>query len=280
MEDIKKALEKFGLTENEVTIYLETLNHSEISPYELSKLTKIPRTTVYDIILNLALKGLAEMKSAQGLEKQQTKIRANNPSVLRTILQQRKDELIKSELEIADVLPELKTKFYKGKTIGSFNFYPGAEGLKKALVIDEFYNVDLTIYCIFTFSDNEVFSNKYPFDFVQTRGIKTKSAEKILFPLNNCSKTVITNIFSNFPDLLRGRELRFIEASEFGITNEIIVQGNRVSVVSASDDELWGLAVKSDAYARTMLAMFKTLWLQSTILTEEIILSWSRECLA
>jgi len=50
---LKRALKKFGLTDPEIKIYLACLKHESVSPFQLSKITNITRTTVYDILMEL-----------------------------------------------------------------------------------------------------------------------------------------------------------------------------------------------------------------------------------
>ena len=52
-----------NLTPNEEKVYLVLLQTSEADPLELSKLTKLPRTRIYEILSKLALKHLLEKKS-------------------------------------------------------------------------------------------------------------------------------------------------------------------------------------------------------------------------
>jgi sugar-specific transcriptional regulator TrmB len=80
-----QVLKEFGLSENEAKVYQSALELGETSPFGISKSTGIARTTVYAILTDLALKGLVELESSTGLMKQQTKVRAKNPSTLRDI---------------------------------------------------------------------------------------------------------------------------------------------------------------------------------------------------
>jgi sugar-specific transcriptional regulator TrmB len=89
---IRKTLRAYGLSDNEIEVYLAAIKLDETSPYELAKLTGIARTTVYDVITDLSLKGLLELERSDGFPKQQTKIIAKNPSVLRQKLRERRKE--------------------------------------------------------------------------------------------------------------------------------------------------------------------------------------------
>ena len=131
MDIVQKTLLKFGLSPNEATIYRAALKHEETSPYELSKVTLIPRTTIYEIVMSLSLKGLIEVQRSDGLTKQQTKIRAKNPSELRSILHKKRTELTDIETDIVSILPQLKGDYHQSGANADFVFYPGTTGPQK-----------------------------------------------------------------------------------------------------------------------------------------------------
>ncbi len=54
----KEILEKIGLNKGEIAVYLSVVENKNIGPAELSKKTKIKRTTVYSIVKALMSKGL------------------------------------------------------------------------------------------------------------------------------------------------------------------------------------------------------------------------------
>ena len=56
MTKIFSALNNLGLSDSEIKVYVEALKYKKIAPYALAKALSMPRTTVYDIMLNLALK--------------------------------------------------------------------------------------------------------------------------------------------------------------------------------------------------------------------------------
>ena len=108
MDFIGKTLTAFGLTDKEARVYRAALNHEETSPFELSRETKIPRTTVYEILFNLSLKGLIALVQSDGFSKQQTRIKAKNPSLLREIVAKKRADLASLDVDLVQILPYLK----------------------------------------------------------------------------------------------------------------------------------------------------------------------------
>jgi sugar-specific transcriptional regulator TrmB len=136
MDQVHHTLSRFGLTKNETDVYLAALKLNETSPFELARLTGIPRTTVYDILMTLSLKGLVTLTQSDGFTKQQTRIRAKNPSTLRSILRQKQKDLTSLEIDVMDILPQLKNDFQKQDANADFQFYPGIEGAVKVMTND------------------------------------------------------------------------------------------------------------------------------------------------
>ncbi len=54
---IHETLSKLGLSEKEISVYLEVVKHGQISPAYIARITKINRTTVYSVAKELAKKG-------------------------------------------------------------------------------------------------------------------------------------------------------------------------------------------------------------------------------
>ena len=108
---IYRSLGEFGLTENEIMVYLQCLKVVDATPFTISKATGIARTTVYDILLGLSLKGLITVTQSDGYKKQQTKIRAKDPFIIRKILTERRNKLFELEADIVQFLPFIKKDF-------------------------------------------------------------------------------------------------------------------------------------------------------------------------
>lgn len=278
MNRIHKALSKFGLTENEIEVYLATLKEKgELSPYKISELTGIPRTTVYEIIMSLSLKGLIELYRSDGMMKQQTKVKAKNPSELRSILWQRRKELVETEIDILDVLPDLKGYFHKDEPNADFKFYPGIEGAKQVYFGEDTEGVNFPIFAFENLMPVDVFGRQeLQADIKRVsdlrKNIKTKVKE--LIALNDWTRHVLTYQVGRDPNYLKARDIRFIDNRSFNIDQRIAIQGNRIRITCIKDDEVWGLIINSASLTKTSKAIFELLWQTATPLTKELVDSW------
>lgn len=272
----QEVLEQFGLSENEAKVYQSALSLGETSPFGIAKSTGIPRTTVYTVLTDLALKGLVGLESSTGLMKQATKVRAKNPSTLREILWKKRNDLVSQEVDVLSILPFLKKEYLKDSTNADFQFYPGMEGANQ--VMFDYDDIDQDVY---------VFDYQIPMDATGSstmnkkidNGIKLwsslKSTEFNLTSLTPWSKHVLSYQVERNPHYLDRVEHRYLPFELQKLCIMIRVKGNRTWIVSVKGDEVWGLKIRSENLAYSMVEIHQALWKIASPITKEMITSWS-----
>lgn len=270
-----QVLEEFGLSENEARVYQSALEMGETSPFGIAKSTSIPRTTVYAVLTDLALKGLVELESATGLMKQQTKVKAKNPSVLREILWKKRESLVKQEVDIVSILPYLKKEYLKDSTNADFQFFPGMDGANH--VMFDYDGVD---------QDTYVFDTQIPMDATGSKemnagvdkGIKLwakgRATEYNLTPLNPWTKHVLSYQVERNPHYLDRVEYRVLPFELVNLNLTIRLKGDRTWIVSVKGDEVWGLKIRSQNLSDSLIGIHQALWKLATPITKEMIASW------
>ena len=271
----QQVLEQFGLSSNEAKVYQSALELGETSPFTIAKSTGIARTTVYAILTDLALKGLIELESATGLMKQQTRVKAKNPSTLREILWTKRDHLVKQEVDIVEILPFLKQEYLKDSTNADFQFFPGMEGANQ--IMFDYDGVD---------QDTYVFDYQIPMDATGSKemnegvdkGInlwsKGKSTEYNLTPINPWTKHVLSYQVERNPHYLDRVQYRYLPFEIASLCLTIRLKGNRIWIVSVKGDEVWGLKIRSANLADSLVGIHQALWKLATPITQEMITSW------
>jgi len=271
----QQVLEQFGLSANEATLYQAALQAGETSPFALAKATGIPRTTVYAVLTDLALKGLVELESATGLMKQQTRVRAKNPSVLRDILWSKRADLVKQEVNIVEILPFLKQEFLKDTTNADFQFFPGREGAAK--ITFDLDHVDQDAYVFDYLTPMDVFGTKAINEGVE-KAIKfqshAKSIERNLVPITPWVKHVLSYQVERNPHYLDHVEYRQLPFELSPMSVWLHVKGDRTRIVSIKGDEVWGLKIRSTNLAESIISIHQALWKLATPITPNIIASW------
>jgi len=115
--EIKKALSNYGLSDEEIKVYLAILSLGGATVREIASTTKIKRTTIYLIAERLMSKGImGEYKAKYG-----THYIVQTPKALLTKL-----EDVKTEIEA--VMPQLKAIEKKELHEPNIKFYKGREG--------------------------------------------------------------------------------------------------------------------------------------------------------
>ncbi len=118
-KQLKKTLVDIGLTDEESRVYLTALSLGPDTVAHISKKSALPRTTTYDIIKSLCLKGLMFIDMGR-IKKTYV---AEPPAKLRNMLE---DNLRK----IDDVLPNLNAISGFSYNDASFKYYEGIDNVK------------------------------------------------------------------------------------------------------------------------------------------------------
>lgn len=272
---IFKTLSDFGLTKNEITVYLESIKHKEISPFKLARLTGIPRTTVYDVMTTLALKDLITLKTSQGLEKQQSWIIPKNPSVLRETIFKRRHDLLQLEVDVLGVLSDLKGDYLSHTKNAFSQFYPGKEGIEKVYQIIKGLPQDVQIYYFDHMMPVDTLGIKYINEEVsQTlKGREKRKRVKTLMPLNDWTRHVLTYQYGRNKSYIDYHEYRYIENPLFDLQHDMYVFLDKVIMVAAKDDEIWASVLTSKLVAASLISIFQTMWQTAIPITEKFVKS-------
>lgn len=278
MDITKRTLRRYGLNEKEIDIYLVVLRKQEdMSPYLLAKETGIPRTTVYDVLLGLSLKGLIELDQSDGIKKQQTRVRARNPSVLRRILQKKRKNLLSMEADIISILPHLQEDYQGDSTNTDFQFYPGIEGFRRILGDSTLLDMDIPLYTWSPLFSSDVAGGELIKEDV-TNLIKSRKTRKNpvrqLIVLGDWAKHVLSYQYGVNHDYLEAKEIRYVENPMFDISTRIELAGNVVRMACAQGNESWGLVINSKALASSLTSIFMMQWITAKPLTKEMVEGW------
>jgi len=278
--DLKfKTLKNFGLSKKEIKVYIEALKEDNLSPYKISKLTKIPRTTVYDVLMNLSLKGLVELEQSDGMTKQQTLVRAKNPSVLRNILQKKRKKLVSLEADIIEILPGLKGSYHKDKANAFIKFYPGIEGAKKTQFDLEFMKLKLPIFSWDMLMPMDIYGSKSLNIETSKENIVRKQfgvEQKELLPLNDWTKHVLSYQYGRDKDYLSQIQMRVVDSPVFELFLRLMIKGNYVVISCADEDEMWGLKIRSKALSKSLKSIYMLNWQLGIPVTLKLIKSWGK----
>ncbi len=118
-ENLIIALEDAGLSRNEGAVYLALLEIGSSTATQITKLSKLHRTNVYDSLERLLKKGLVSY-----VTKGDTKyFQANNPESLLSLVRQKEDKL-------KDIIPRLKLADGLAESKDSVKILEGVQGIR------------------------------------------------------------------------------------------------------------------------------------------------------
>ena len=124
--EIKVVLKEFGLTDNEIKLYLKLLELGSATSGQLMKETGFYSKTIYELLDKLTEKGIVSF-----VIKANTKhFEAENPEKFLDILSEEEKELKTREEQIKQILPELMAKRKLSKEPQEATIYKGNKGMK------------------------------------------------------------------------------------------------------------------------------------------------------
>lgn len=154
----EKYLQEIGLSDKEAGVYLALLSVDNDSVVDLSKKTKINRTTIYPVLESLSKKGLiSEVKIDKKI-----RFQAEPPERLATFVERQKILFEEKAERVKDIVPQLKGIQRDTGERPIVKVYEGRDGAISA--VEEIYNSnseDGTSYSIYP-KDlvNDVFDDK------------------------------------------------------------------------------------------------------------------------
>jgi sugar-specific transcriptional regulator TrmB len=118
--EIIKGLEAFGLDQKEVSIYLSGLEAGRSTVLELSRRTKMPRSTLYPLLEKLVSRGVFRLVK----EKKTSKYLAESPETLERMFHDREEAFIRA-------IPSLQALNETSFAGPGVTFYEGSDGFKR-----------------------------------------------------------------------------------------------------------------------------------------------------
>jgi sugar-specific transcriptional regulator TrmB len=124
---ITRALSEFGLSQNQILLYLTSLKHGLLTVLELSKLTRINRQTIYD-----EAERMIEMGIYDKTRNKMRKYIPVSPESLPRIGQKKIEEIENVIGKLSAAIPELSTIAQPKNSTVTVKYYEGLDKIKDA----------------------------------------------------------------------------------------------------------------------------------------------------
>ncbi|MFH1451761.1 MAG: helix-turn-helix domain-containing protein [archaeon] len=125
-----EKLKKIGLTDGELNVYETLLTHGESTKTNLSKLSKVSPSKIYDVAQRLIQKGIISSVKKQGV----AHFKASKPERLLDLINEKEKEISKEKEIVKDLLPTLTKKYDTQESEIDINTFYGWNGLKTAFL--------------------------------------------------------------------------------------------------------------------------------------------------
>jgi HTH-type transcriptional regulator, sugar sensing transcriptional regulator len=244
-----KILEKIGLTEGEVRVYLALLKLGLCSTGQIIEKSHITSSKVYLILERLERKGLVSHVIKNNVKHFQ----AANPQRLLNFMDEKKSDLANDTEEIKDLIPLLQTKMEQVTNPQEVVMYQGPKGFHTAR--DEFIS-NLKRgdeYCVFGAENpfGEVYKNtidKFNSD-NEKKGIRTR----LIYNIKNAK---MKKLFSKY-------KLARVKIVTTQTPSSIAVSKDKILLMAYGENPIQVL-IHSEVLASSFLRFFESVWKTAT----------------
>ncbi|MDP2684656.1 MAG: helix-turn-helix domain-containing protein [bacterium] len=242
--EILNLLKKLGFSEKEISVYTTLLNNGPSSVREIATKSKVNRGTTYDILKSLINKGLV---SYYHKEKNQYFL-AEDPDKLKGLLADKISILNKSQVQLDELLPELKSIYNQPQKKPVVKYYEGSQGIKTILmdVLDVMATQTNKLYYVYSASDVRKHLYKDFPNFAKER-IKSKIKCQVI-------------AVGSGGELWGMDERKWISRSE-GSPTYMIIYAGRMAMISLNEDKKpMGLIITDNGIFQTNKMIFEYIW--------------------
>lgn len=258
LNGLSKQLSKIGLTDKESLVYSALINLGGAYPSKIAEYTKLNRSTVYKVLLDLSIKGLVnEIEKKNKLFYQ-----IESPSRIAKYLKNRvsiaKDELEKAE----NLIPQLENIYAYSAHSQRVSYFEGLEGVTRIFEDHLSYNKP---YTMLAWSNTEYLEYFIKNGFSATyRKAKEKKhiLTRAIIPETESGRAYVREEYQRIGvDEKYWPEVRFVSKDEFMVTGEITIYGDdKVSIVNLNPEKLTGTIIQDKAIHDMMRMIFELSW--------------------
>lgn len=237
----EKYLQEIGLSEKEALVYIALLEVDNDSVLDLSKKTKLNRTTVYPVLESLAKKGLiSEVK----VDKKVNYV-AEPPERLETYVERQKIVLEEHSKRLKEIIPQLKSVQREVGERPVVKYFEGREGIISSL--EDFFRTEDeggTTYLVYPMDLlKDIFTEKEQEKYRALR-LKKKIKSKVIYTSNSGERA--SDEFGNRVK---------VDATKHPITCDINIYKDRVRI-NTLGKALSGIYIVSQDLADTLRTIF------------------------
>lgn len=239
MDNKEQILKDWGLSDNEIKVYLASLSLGTCKVNGISKKSNLLRTTTYEVLKSLVGRGLVSYVIKSGVRY----FEACEPKKLINLLEEKKNK-------INSIMPELETLKKSVTEKPTIEIYEGKEGLKT--ILDDI--IDSKPKEVLQLNSAKIFQTlQFYFPNWINRRVKAKIYSRVLQ-----EKVSIIQEFKK-KDKTELREIRFFPEG-FKINNCNFIYNNKLAILTMKENEIIGVIIENKDIIETQTSQFELLW--------------------
>lgn len=258
INQIQKQLSKIGLTDKESAVYSVLLELGGAYPSKIAEKTKINRSTVYKILLDLSVKGLVnEIDKSKKLFYQ-----IENPNKLTRHLKD-KVTIANDQLEVAQkIVPEIEGLFNMFADKPKVSYFEGQEQVVQ--IYEDHLNV-IKPYEMLAWANTTYLQDLLKLDFFlhyrktkEKIGITTRG----IVPDTNFDQEFVNKTYKEIKITEKYWPImKYIPHSEFSFEGEITIYSeDKVSIVNLNKNHFTGTIIQDKTIHNMMKMIFELSW--------------------
>jgi HTH-type transcriptional regulator, sugar sensing transcriptional regulator len=230
--EVEKALEKIGLSQNEIKVYLVLNDHGSTKAGKISKLAKMDRSSAYNALKLLQEKGFVSYVLVGQIKYFQA---AGPKRILEYLKEQQED--------ISSILPQLEERHKRNKIEGQVRLFKGVKGVKSV-----FLDMIRTGKDNFVFGSEGQFSDRMPEFAYQFGRMKKEKKMKTQMIIGKDRKELDSqnSLHKYIPNI----------AESPAVTN---IYGDKIAIIIWTD-EPEAIIIENSAAAKAYKSYFDFMW--------------------
>lgn len=238
---LEKYLQEIGLSDKEATVYIALLQVDNDSVLDLSRKTKINRTTIYPVLDSLSKKGLINEVKIDN----KVRFQAQPPERLETYVERQKVTLEESAKRLhGDIVPQLKSIQREEGERPVVKYFEGREGVISSM--EELFETPITEKMQYTIYSRDIVDKLFS-DAERKRFVNIRLDKDVT------SKAIYTHTRGDLPQGPRNVRAR-IDEKKYPISCDISIYQDKVKI-NILGEKLSGISIVSKDLAQTMKSL-------------------------
>lgn len=251
---LEEHLILFGLTKEEASVYLVLTGKLPHTALELSRLLRLPRTTIYDHLASLIEKGFIE----RIVKYKSQQFRAYPIDILTNTIDQEKNRLETLTTSFEYLKSHIHEKTTNLSTMTQVRYYHGAAGIRQMMwnaLAAEKENIGYSVM-----GRREVVGATFLKRFLEEFSRRKLLDRVLINPTSHTLQYVADGNLSIQGKLANFEKIRVLPESQLRITGDTTIYNNIFAVMYWKQNEIVGVEIENPELVAMQKSIFENMW--------------------